>query len=302
MQLNLTHYTRDSYFKCFPKATENDWQEYLVSDEYEMKKKMEGKTGHTITQVRKVFIDEEYFGWLQENKKKNITENRLEYMNSCADKDVERLWRKYHEYDWSTYEYVVPFAIITVGRESVPKNTIEFSKAVLNRLQIELSKTVLNRLQNEIAKLCIVPKEDVLIHHELVRADEFMNEFEEKFESAADKFFVDGEYNLKVNFSSFAKKQEHKNFAFRFLPVSVKLENTAILNFNDLNREEKRNFSFTESFIGSISEDIEKQMGRQLTLVTGFKDPIIGSGIPEFIDEFVTGFINMENSKNVDLV
>ncbi|MCU7667615.1 hypothetical protein [Bacillus thuringiensis] len=288
MQLNLTYYTKPSFFECFPEATENDWQAYLISDSYEMTKKMEERTGRKITQVRKVFISEEYFEWLRENKKENTTENRLEFMNSRTDKDVERLWRKYNKHDWIAYVYTIPFVIAAVGNEFVPKNTIEISKALINKLQ------------NKISKICIVPKKDVLIHPELVRGDEFVNEFGNKFDDAAEKFFSGDKYNLKAKSSLFAQEQKHANLGFRFLPVSVKLEDAAIMTLKDLEREEKRDFAFEGSFIDYVAEEIKKQMGGHFTLVTGFENPVIGAYIPEFMDEFINDFINMENDKKVD--
>ncbi|PGP18664.1 hypothetical protein COA01_23260 [Bacillus cereus] len=290
MQLNLTYYTESSYFECFPEATEKDVRNYLETDEFLAMKHMEQETGKTVTKIRKVYIGEEYFEWLKKTRKKNTTENRLEFMSIQTDADVEKLWKKYNEKDWDVYVYAIPFSIIMVDNNSVSRNIIG------------VPKSTLNRLQNEISKRCVVPKTDVLLHPELIRGDDFFNEFEDEFEEASEKFFTSGEYNLKSKSPLFVPKEKHANLYFRFLPVSIKLENQAILTAKELKKEDKRNFSFTERFMSSISKEIQKQMKEPLTRVDGFEDPMIAMEIPEFVDEFVTRFAEMSDGKNIKFV
>lgn len=290
MQLNLTYYTKTSYFKCFPQATEKDYLNYLANDDYEVMKQMEEKIGREITQVRKVFIDKEYFDWLKKTGKENTSENRLDFMNCLTDEDVKKMWDKYNNnQDWTVEVYAIPFVITTVSAGLGPKGSIE------------VSKSVLNKLRNEISKRCIVNQNHVLMHPELIQGDYFFNEFEEVFEEKAEKFFATGgEYNLKTKVSMVANNKKHANLVFRFLPVAIRFEDKAIMTTKDLEREDKREFAFKERFINSVAKEIQKQM--RFTMVVGFEDPIEVMDIPDFMDEFIGGFVKMGDGKNIKFV
>jgi hypothetical protein len=278
--MDTIHYTEDSYFQCFPKATDDDYFNYLMQDDLEYVLLMEERYDDLyISGIRKIVIDHQYFSYLKKEKQKNTSENRIKYGNSLSDDEVHKLWRK-NDMEMATMVRVIPFIIA--------------SKNILPVYNVALSEELLNEIKHTIALSVDLKKEQLYFHQELLRADFCNEEFlEEEFYSSAHNYFVTGNEERLKNIP-FIGKQTNQTIIFRFLPVAIKDIETAIVSRKELEKELWVEKTLPEHSIIKWAQKACANLGNDLNIkvIPTFLDQM---EIEDFCDDFIESL--KENSK-----
>lgn len=287
-KLNLTYYTEDSYFQVFPYATDDDYFNYLLNDEFELLKQAEKNTGYKISHIRQVVIAEEYFQWLEKEGKENTTENRTLYMGTLSDSEVEKLWEKHLVVDFTVMIEAFPFIVMSAEDHVVPAHSFK------------ISEENIVRFKNLIANSWNIDKNQVLIHPELIRGDSFFNEFEEEFHAAAHNYFVTGNYEMPEELTVDLQVQKNVNLAYRFLAFAVRDEDKAIVSRKELEKESKRTYEISERSMESISAEIQKEVPFETARLSGFGFSLSVEEVPGFIEDFNESLTKAYAEKGID--
>jgi hypothetical protein len=205
--MNFAMYNDDSYFKCFPNESEEEFVKAMFGLDLEQKIEVSAKaTKEIIKEVRMIIIDDEYFEWLANTMKTNTEENRSAYMQLISDEDAQRLWKK-NKKDFSITTYLLPIAMYSPN--VIPSSNFKFPEKV----QKELQQTLSNAFK--------IPMKHIMLHPEMHRLDYLLNDFIEYFEDIATSHFTDEEVEIKP-LKTCLFKQDKANMALRFIPIAVK--------------------------------------------------------------------------------
>lgn len=224
--LNVTDYTYDSYFLCFPDASDDDFLDFIGRDLSEYLPELGAQDGMKLKYIRHVVIDDEYFNWLKDKSLENTTENRVKYINNVSNEDAERLWEKsYGRFDVSSL--FIPITVVSTNHY-IEEN-------------LTLNKRTMDDLANELGKLfkkINIKAEDIIIHNEMISPSLYANEFEERFEEHCHNHF-DNKGNKYKNLPSRAKNtpKNPANTTLRYIPICIKEASNPIENVNIMDIE-----------------------------------------------------------------
>lgn len=221
--VDLITYTETSYFQCFPTSTDENYFDFLVKDDLEQIHFLEQQYENLyISGIRKVIIDDEYFTWLESEKIKNTSENRIQYANRLSDEEVLRIWKK-NDMEAATLIRVLPFIIA--------------SKKVLPVSNINLSEALVANIQNILALSTGLKQEQLYIHQQLLSVHSCNEDFlEGDFYEKAHNIFTTGLRNRLANVLPI-ETQTNQTLIFRFLPIAVKDIENCFLSRKELEKE-----------------------------------------------------------------
>lgn len=244
LSLDVTYYTEEAYMKCFPDATLEDYCRSIISIDHSILQ-AEKMNNCNISNVRLVVIDEEYFEWIEENMLENSSENRILYINSREDTDVQRLWKK-HGFDKNIHMDLL--FVYFLKEDSCDNNNYP------------LSTKSISEIKRLLAKHYNVASEEIFMANKLIRVDHFVNEVQEEFE---DTFFTGRNKpgkNFKVKNHYF--KQDKSNLCVRVLPFATTTENNCILTRKEA-FEYFKQFEKEEESIEDIANDLKNVIKKE---------------------------------------
>lgn len=219
--LNITYYTPESYHKCFP---EDSFEEYILNQSISTKELLENSEKNSsvhVTRVNLVAIDDEYFKWLKQNNLKNTSDSRFEYMASLDDDEIIRLWKK-NDFDKLFHLDNIFFYFL--------------SRNICNANNYSLSEKSIDVIKNSMAKHFNLQSREICTIDKLVRVDTFINEIEDKFVEtffkACNKNKID-KFHLNV-VDKPIKQDKESNLCVRILPIATITENKCILSRDEV--------------------------------------------------------------------
>lgn len=270
-QLNMVCYTEESYFECYPTATEENYMRYILNDDQKMVVTMEKENNISINSIRKIVIDEEYFDWLEENDLECNSETRIAYANSRTNEEVIRLWEENDMVHTAIPAYI-PF-LIHGGETVLPVHNTPISKEE----QMHFKRLLSNSIGVDVNQ--------IFIHSELLRADLCTEEFQEEvLEPTAIEFF-EGDRNIQSPTVPFIAKQTNQTLIFRFLPVVIHDIDKPIVTRKEFDAEEWVDKSLPEVALTRWAEDVYKKSDDINISVMPYFVP--QEGVQNLVEEFM---------------
>lgn len=264
--INFIRYNLEGLLRCYKEAEKEDYERY--EEEYEiLVLQTLNRMKEQPNRIRLVMIDEEYFKFTLKKGRNDAKEhflsdkeiieqwdteeNRINYINSLSDKEVEKLWRK-HNMDKRIGFYFLPLQIYSSKNPLGPYNY-----PITNNIKTDVTELL--------AKNIDINKTDIIIANELCTPDDFQKSYEQYF-YAIQEGFCKGVYtftNIKPCLMSKQTEENKPDYEVRILPVGIRKKSPCILN--------PRKYIFCDEEIRlKIPEEATKALGKKLMNALGY--------------------------------